>query len=69
MKKIILLFILGFIFKGSDAQQYYPFPTSNAFWIDEMNTGAVIWPGTCSKFQHTIVGDTLINSMIYHTND
>jgi len=34
MKKIALLFILGTISLGFFAQNYVPFPSSNASWID-----------------------------------
>jgi hypothetical protein len=69
MKKVVLLFLLSFIFRNSNGQQYYPFPTSNAFWLDGMSTGPNDDPGWCANFQHTITGDTVINSIAYHKLD
>ena len=67
MKKIILIFLLFSIkqIKGQ-ANQYHPFPNSNAVWSESYS----VFPGNappeqCSWYQYTMGGDTLIGSNNY----
>ena len=57
MKKIALLFILGTISLGFFAQNYVPFPSSNASWID------IVF---CDEHHYELVGDTVVNGVVYH---
>ena len=58
MKKIALLLFLGTIRFGFFAQNYLPFPTSSASWIDdEMNA--------CSENHHWLDRDTIVNGLTY----
>jgi len=70
-KSILIVFFFSLICANySQAQQYYPFATSNAFW--RINWGAA----NCiplpppepnhSEYQYIITGDTLIPPYIYH---
>ena len=63
MKKLLLITIIllpAFI----KAQQYVPFPDSNAVWSEI----EIDQPGPCMpcKYQFRILGDTIINSIQYH---
>jgi len=59
MKKIALLFIIGAISLGFFAQNYVPFPSSNASWIDNEK-----YP--CSENHYWLDGDTVVNGLTYH---
>lgn len=62
IKKILLplLTILIFLTKLSYSQEYIPFPDSNAVWT---STNVQLNAGNFEKL--TIIGDTVINSLIY----
>mgnify|MGYP003637992880 FL=1 len=58
MKKTLLYLILLFSVHFLVAQAYVPFPTSNASWKESVG---------CSIFDISIVDDTIINGLTYHT--
>jgi hypothetical protein len=64
MKKIIM-FILLVISIGLSAQKYVPFPTENAQWSEIHIQQGYCEPNGC-KTQYKILGDTTINSILYH---
>jgi hypothetical protein len=46
----------------ANAQDYQPFPTSNAMWRE--NFGGI--EVNCEDYQYFITGDTIINDLMYH---
>ncbi len=70
MQKVLLLFAFFFSFTVVFSQNYTPMPTSNAVWVD-----SALWQSRagnltldhCETIQTEIIGDTLINGIIYHT--
>jgi hypothetical protein len=67
MKKIIP-FLLSFMAACCFAQQYVPFPTSNAVWRENGVNHSSGIPGTYehSFYEIKITGDTIINNLTYH---
>ena len=64
MRKIYVLTSL-FLFccvQMANAQDYIPFPTSNAMWREYSSS----FEGHCYDYQYLITGDTIINGLIYH---
>src|SRR5690349_9977916 len=69
MKKLLLLlFLLPAIFSEAQTSVYHPFPDSNWRWLDDKwcNPIACGDMGYCDSTSHSIEGDTIINSTIYH---
>lgn len=64
MKKLILILCITF-YISMDAQQYVPFPTNNASWSEIHIQQGYCEPYGC-KTQYKILGDTTINSVLYH---
>ena len=64
MKKIIMIILLV-ISLGLSAQKYVPFPTENAQWSEIYIQEGYCEPNGC-KTQYKILGDTTINSILYH---
>lgn len=65
MKKSMfnLLLVISF---GVTAQKYVPFPTENASWSEiHVQQGSCEPAGYC-KYQYKMLGDTTINSVLYH---
>jgi len=58
MNKLVLLsvFLVGLI-SSIFSQNYIPFPTNNASWIDSEN---------CQENHYQISGDTVVNNITYH---
>lgn len=65
MKKLILIFLLSFIwyFTYSQTQVYHPFPESEAFWSE---TSDGYQCNCCAQYQYLISGDTVISGTLYH---
>ncbi len=63
MKKIkdIILILSILISYSIQAQQYYPFPENNAFWLVSWGT-----PSESSDYHYELTGDTLIGLFNYH---
>lgn len=68
-KSILIVFFFNLICANySQAQQYYPFPTSNAFWRVDW-AGMPCFPppfDNTGHYQYVITGDTVINALTYH---
>jgi hypothetical protein len=58
----LLYLILLCCVQIANAQDYKPFPTSNAMWRE--NSGG--YEADCEHYQYLIAGDTLINERTYH---
>ncbi len=72
MKKLAVIFLVLFCSSFIKAQQYIPFPITDAIWNHNFNTGS-IGNLTSSYFQYGLNGDTIINSKtlikVYLLND
>ena len=68
-KSILIVFFFSLICANySQAQQYYPFATSNAFWRVDW-AGMPCYPppfDNTGHYQYVITGDTVINALTYH---
>ena len=65
MKKFYILLVAIFTINVANAQQYIPFPESNAVWNQKFQYGEFPYD-TSYYFQYGFNGDTLINSLLYH---
>lgn len=64
MKKLFLLLIILLQLTILKGQQYYSFPDSNAIWHHSFITGSY-QPGDTSFYSYGLIGDTVINSIVY----
>lgn len=62
MNRILLFAFFVFSFIGLEAQNYIPFPTSNAIWRESSGNPH----SSCDEYNYHITGDTIINSLTYH---
>ena len=62
MKKLLFIIALISLVSFAKAQQYIPFPDSNAIWREHYTDNQ----GTNNHYQLGIIGDTIINSLLYH---
>src|SRR3989344_8688017 len=64
MKRTYLLFYVMLLFSHTDAQNYIPFPDSNAVWrVDFFDAGC---SGYCYSFIYALSGDTTIGLYTYY---
>jgi hypothetical protein len=64
MKKTLLLLIALMPLAVVNAQQYHPFPVSNAIWHQSFGTGENSLD-TSYYFSYGLIGDTIINAIEY----
>lgn len=65
-KRVLLLgivFLLLLLQNNLQAQEYIPFPTSDAIWSEVFTSEQ---PFEIETYQHGLSGDTMINSELYH---
>lgn len=64
MRKILLFFFALMLVAGANAQEYHPFPVSNAIWHQSFGTGENSLD-TSYYFSYGLISDTVINAMEY----
>lgn len=66
MKKIIILLFFLALLKSACAQNYVPFPDSNAVWSEQHFQQGFCGPPDYCRYQYKMIGDTSIGSFQYH---
>jgi hypothetical protein len=68
MKKITIILLSTLLLNSfsGNAQQYFPFPTSNAFWKVGWGVSGCVPPLDITEYDYQITGDTLIGLYTYH---
>jgi hypothetical protein len=66
MKKLLPLLIGFLLVQHSLAQEYHPFPESNAMWRLQWGMSGCAFSNLYADYQYLIAGDTVISDLQYH---